>query len=189
MQYYQLQTVSWGYQTGLECTKSTCVDFTFILLSHTLHLFRTRSESSGWADQFITSQLTHPILPLSPPLSSHSSLIHHDNWIRRRLGGQAAGEQGDGEGDIQSSWSYVAWEPASAASCSRRTQHPCQERTGQTHQPAADIHAGNEIIIHRQFDWLLVSIGLYIYQFIFNPLAQNTLESEFYGVKTVHIPL
>lgn len=117
-----------------------------------LRLFRTRSVSSGWADQFITSRLTHPTLPLSPPLSSHSSLIHHDNWIRRRLGGQAAGEQGDGEGDIQSSWPYVAWEPASAASCSRRTQHPCQERTGQTHQPAADIHAGNQIIIHRQFD-------------------------------------
>lgn len=110
----------------------------------------------AWADQFITSQLTHPILPLSPPLSSHSSLIHHDNWIRRRLGGQAAGEQGDGEGYIQSRWSHVAWEPASAASCSRRTQHPCQERTGQTHQPAADIHTGNEIILHRQFDWLRV---------------------------------
>lgn len=39
VQYYQLQTVSLGYQIGLECTKSTYVDFTFILLSHTLHIF------------------------------------------------------------------------------------------------------------------------------------------------------
>lgn len=93
------EVIEWALSTQKALTLISLL-FYCQILSTSWHLFRTKSVSPGWADQFITSQLTHPALPLSPPLSSHSSMIHHDNWIRRRLGGQAAGEQGDGEGDI-----------------------------------------------------------------------------------------
>lgn len=68
VQYSQMQTLSWGYQMGLECTKNHCVYFTFIPLSHTrcILVFVLNSEcvvAQGWS------------IHNEPAGSSHSPLV------------------------------------------------------------------------------------------------------------------
>lgn len=81
--------------------------------------------------QFLSSKLTqffpYPLFPL------RSSVIYHDNWIRSRLGGQAAtGEQGVGGREIKSGRrTNLSSQPPGEASSRCRTQHPSQKRTGQ----------------------------------------------------------
>lgn len=72
------EVIEWALSTQKALTLISLL-FYCQILSTSWHLFQSRSVSPGRADQFITSQLTHPALPLSPPLSSHSSVIHHDN--------------------------------------------------------------------------------------------------------------